>query len=359
MTTELSLEPLVFLREHAYGACYAFPLANPKQLARGGTADGVLEEQRLFLERYLKDCPAGQIADYIYPEGVELLDLPVVLPRADLPRRLRIQTSVTVPCYRWNRCVVVPQGRSRWVFVVSLHHAVLVKPTEDLSRRVTAEVERMAAAQNISAGEYLRMLPTPRHRLVRLPVTIERDDAADASRRAANRRRERGELKRKQARELLDKLGTELLARHRHHDREPPVVGRDRQIQTLASLLGGRERMSVMLVGEPLSGKSAIVDGLVGQTVVRFSSRPVYATSGAQLVAGQSGFGELEQQVERVMAAAEVLDAVLYFDDLNDLFAGATGGIEDIAAMITFLLSDQASWVTGQAISVSGGWGRA
>ncbi len=37
---------------------------------------------------------------------------------------------------------------------------------------------------------------------------------------------------------------------------------------------------------------------------------------------------------------------------------GRLGRPDDIAAMITFLLSDQASWVTGQAISVSGGWGR-
>lgn len=38
---------------------------------------------------------------------------------------------------------------------------------------------------------------------------------------------------------------------------------------------------------------------------------------------------------------------------------GRLGNPEDIAAMITFLVSDQTSWVTGQAISVSGGWGRA
>jgi 2-hydroxycyclohexanecarboxyl-CoA dehydrogenase len=38
---------------------------------------------------------------------------------------------------------------------------------------------------------------------------------------------------------------------------------------------------------------------------------------------------------------------------------GRLGQPQDIAAMITFLLSDQAGWVTGQAISVSGGWGRA
>lgn len=37
---------------------------------------------------------------------------------------------------------------------------------------------------------------------------------------------------------------------------------------------------------------------------------------------------------------------------------GRLGQPEDIASMITFLVSDQADWVTGQAISVSGGFGR-
>jgi NAD(P)-dependent dehydrogenase (short-subunit alcohol dehydrogenase family) len=37
---------------------------------------------------------------------------------------------------------------------------------------------------------------------------------------------------------------------------------------------------------------------------------------------------------------------------------GRLGNPEDIAPLITFLSSDEASWITGQAISVSGGFGR-
>jgi NAD(P)-dependent dehydrogenase (short-subunit alcohol dehydrogenase family) len=38
---------------------------------------------------------------------------------------------------------------------------------------------------------------------------------------------------------------------------------------------------------------------------------------------------------------------------------GRLGEPADIASMIAFLASEQSSWITGQAISVSGGFGRA
>jgi NAD(P)-dependent dehydrogenase (short-subunit alcohol dehydrogenase family) len=37
---------------------------------------------------------------------------------------------------------------------------------------------------------------------------------------------------------------------------------------------------------------------------------------------------------------------------------GRLGRVEDIAPLIVFLASSEASWITGQAISVSGGFGR-
>ena len=37
---------------------------------------------------------------------------------------------------------------------------------------------------------------------------------------------------------------------------------------------------------------------------------------------------------------------------------GRLGRPEDIAPLVTFLSSDESSWITGQAISVSGGFGR-
>ncbi|MEM6993843.1 MAG: AAA family ATPase, partial [Myxococcota bacterium] len=342
MAVTLNLEPLIFVREHAHGPCYAFPLAAPTCVSRGETEQEALEEQRHFLQKHLGGCPAGALADFVYPEDAQLLDLAVVLPRGDLTRRLRITAEVTVPC------LVVPDGRAHWVHVLPLGHTVYVKPTETLTTRVVDEIRRAAAARSLTPAEYLAVLPRSSHRLVRLDVEVERDDAADATKRAATRRRKQSEQKDKAARKLLASVGNELLHETKSRRKVPPILGREREVKTLASLLSGKQRLSVMIVGEPLSGKTAVMHALLSQAQVRFTSHLVYATSGAQLVAGQSGFGQLEQRVDEVMAAAELLDAVLYFDDYGDLFAGHSGSIEDIAAMMRPWIADGRVRVVGE-----------
>lgn len=342
VATTFNAAPLVFLREHAHGPCYAFPLGFPAFVARGDTAEEALEEQRFFLSQYLGRCPAGLIADALVPHDANLHDAVVVLPRPDLRQRLRIVAPVTVPC------LVVPDGRACWVSIIALGETIYVKPTEVLADRVRDEIRRAAATRALTPEEYLAVLPTPRHRIVRLPVEFTREDAADAGPRAARRRQKAGKAKDNAARKLLAKVGTELLSQHKARRHLAPVLGRDREIKTLGSLLSGPERLSVMLVGEPMTGKTAVLHGLLSQTTARFSAHPVFATSGAQLVAGQSGFGQLQQRIDEVMTAAERVDAVLYFDDYADLFAGHSGNIEDIASMMRPWIADNRVRVVGE-----------
>ncbi|MBC8071969.1 MAG: ATP-dependent Clp protease ATP-binding subunit, partial [Deltaproteobacteria bacterium] len=176
-------------------------------------------------------------------------------------------------------------------------------------------------------------LPAASTELVRVELHVRRGDHDDAGARSSSRRAQQGERSRSEARKLLGSIGTEMLEAIAR--RKPPdVVGRDTEIRRVAALLSGEERSGVALVGPRLAGKTAVFEGLLAQQVVPFRARPVFATSGARMVAGQSGFGQLQERIGEVMRAAEQLDAVLYFDNLGDLFAGKSGGMEDLATAL-------------------------
>ncbi len=327
MPTTLQLTPLVFARQHGSSGAYAFPIAKPELVARGRDMADATERLARFLDGHLTKIPADQLAAFIYPPSVELLDVSVVLPRADLPRRISIESPVVVPC------VVIADKHARWVHVIPLGETVFVPPgVDDLSRHLVAEIGRLVAARELDAADYLKVLPTARHLLTAVDVEITRDTIADLGKRASDRRKVEGDRKKEEARKELEAVGRDLLA---SAATDPaPVLHRTREIGILAGMLGGDERLCVVLVGEQRAGKSAVLEGLLSQQHVPFRARPVFATSGAQLVAGQSGFGQLAERIHTVMSAAETLDAVVYFDDLGDLLSGEGGSIEDMATSI-------------------------
>src|SRR3569623_1504834 len=107
--------------------------------------------------------------------------------------------------------------------------------------------------------------------------------------------------------------------------------GRDKELGERSRALDNRRRRSVLLVGDEAAGKSALVLAWAAAN----PQRELWATSASELIAGASGLGEWQARVANVLAAAEALDAILYFDDYGALFADkpAEGGIDLGAAM--------------------------
>ncbi|HEY5949734.1 MAG TPA: AAA family ATPase, partial [Kofleriaceae bacterium] len=124
-----------------------------------------------------------------------------------------------------------------------------------------------------------------------------------------------------------------------------PLVGRGELLAELSRALDHRARRSVLLVGDEAAGKSALVEAWVHA----HPTRQVWATSASELVAGASGLGEWQARVAAVLAAAEALDAILYFDDFGALFADrpAEGGI-DIGSAIRRHVVDSRVRVIGE-----------
>lgn len=340
MATTVELDAAIVVREMASGGVYAYPLVDPKLTSRATSVEAALQQQERFLTQYLEKAPAATLAGFSLPQGATMLEVPVLLTRSDLPRRIAITEPVTVPC------VVVPHERSFWVQILPLETFEYFEREDDLHRLVAEAAEKAARVQDLSASEMFARLPAAKHGLHHLKVSVNREDAADAGARAQTRRKRAKSRARSVSEKLLAEVGTSLRVAH-GKSRQPEVLGRNEEIDALTGLLGGAERLSVLLVGRELAGKSALMHGLVARAVHRSGDDPlggrmVIATSGAQLVAGQSGFGDLEQRVSDVMNAAEELDAIVYFDNLGDLLSGRPGTIGDmVSGMLPYVTQDR------------------
>jgi ATP-dependent Clp protease ATP-binding subunit ClpC len=337
MPEPLQLVVLLVIEELPNQDVLAWPFADPDMVAHGRNRDEAIEQQELFLQEHLARAPGSALASFDPHAEVVIQTVEVQLTREGLPDRVAETEPLPFPC------LIVPDGQNAWAVVLNLRHAVWIADGMDepdkRALKLVEEVQRVVAARELDGQQFLELLRgADPFSFERLTIEVEREDRSAAEARAAARRRRARERNEAEARKLLGRIGSNLVEEVRLR-RQPPVLHRDREIASLDALLRGPERLALMLVGPELAGKTAVVHGLVqrwlegSKSKGRLATLPeIVSTSGAALVAGQSGFGQLEQRVHDVMAAAEAIDAVLYFDNLADLFARTSGELGDVAS---------------------------
>gem|GEM_PF-425237 len=344
---------LLVVEELANTNVVAWPFADPSKVAHGRSRESALEQQELFLREHLAELPGDQLGRFDPHSDARLhrVEVEVPIPGFDeFNGRSAASQRLQFPV------LLVPDSQGLWAVVLSLldgPHVLWVpeptdedtkrEPTRDrgahIDARISDEIGRVLSARDIDGASYLRLLRgADPFSLERITVDLDRDERSAPETRAAQRRKRAQEHSKAESRKLLGSIGTSMLEEARRR-RMPPVLHREREIGALDALLRGPERLALMLVGPELAGKTAVLQGLVqrwlGLPKHEQAELPeIVVTSGAQLVAGQSGFGQLERRIHDVMAAAETLDAVLYFDNLGDLFARTSGELGDVAASI-------------------------
>ncbi|MBN1207006.1 MAG: ATP-dependent Clp protease ATP-binding subunit [Myxococcaceae bacterium] len=308
----------------------AFPVAAPAMTSHAPTQEACLAEQRLFLEEHLSRVEPDILARFALPPKVRLEMIEVLAPRADLPKRLFKPKTLELAT------VIVPLPQEIWAFVPALDHTVYVARNQDVLELVRADVERLLAAREPNAHEYLRLLPPKSVALETVHLQLRRQDLAGEKARQT-RKKLQEKLQRDQAHEVLLSVST-LLHEREEAKRGPPLIGRDTELSLLSSLLGGAKRQGVLLVGPELSGKTELLYAWLRAERRAGRERRVYATSGSRLIAGMSGFGQWQERVLRVMRAAHDLGAILYFENLGELLAQhSTESIDLPGAMKPFL----------------------
>lgn len=330
----VEVETIVLCRELHGGAWTCQPLADPSRVSYGDRDDALTRLER-FLEKHLLTAPARVIARHGLPEGVELVDVDVDLLRFDIPKRLRRSLRVRFPC------VLVPQGHDSWVMIPVLDHTFFVARGEDLHEVVASEVERLVAARGAWTYDALSLLPAAREELVPVTVLLAHEGEGLFGRARTLRKKKLAEHRRNRALAVLTKVATPLHEPPSRGGRAlAPYAGGEAELAQLEALLTAPRRGSVLCVGEEGVGKSALVAALSARLAKKGCERAVFATSAAQLVAGMSGFGEWQERVTEVALAAEELDAVLYFENLLELFGDRPerGGVDVAGALRPYVV---------------------
>lgn len=121
-----------------------------------------------------------------------------------------------------------------------------------------------------------------------------------------------------------------------------PVIGRDEEIRRVLQILSRRTKNNPILIGEPGTGKTAIVEGLAhrilrGDVPENLRNKQVYSLDMGALVAGAKYKGEFEERLKSVVNEVKKSDGdiILFIDEIHTLVGAGKGeGAMDAANIL-------------------------
>lgn len=121
-----------------------------------------------------------------------------------------------------------------------------------------------------------------------------------------------------------------------------PVIGRDEEIRRVLQILSRRTKNNPILIGEPGTGKTAIVEGLAhrilrGDVPDNLKDKQIYSLDMGALVAGAKYKGEFEERLKSVINEVIKSDGniILFIDEIHTLVGAGKGeGAMDAANIL-------------------------
>lgn len=144
----------------------------------------------------------------------------------------------------------------------------------------------------------------------------------------------------------LEQYGVDLTERARSGKLDP-VIGRDNEVRRVIQVLSRRTKNNPVLIGEPGTGKTAIVEGLAlriatGDVPLGLKDKKVISLDLGALIAGAKYRGEFEERLKAVLDEIKEAEGevITFIDELHTVVgAGGMGGAMDAGNMLKPLLA--------------------
>ena len=137
---------------------------------------------------------------------------------------------------------------------------------------------------------------------------------------------------------LLEQFSEDLVQKAPNMD---PVIGREKEIETVIGILSRKNKNNPALIGEPGVGKTAIAEGLAqrmaaGNVPPQLRGKRLVSLNMANLVAGTKYRGEFEERLRDVLSEIQRSgDVILFVDEMHTIVgAGAAEGAIDAANIL-------------------------
>lgn len=133
-----------------------------------------------------------------------------------------------------------------------------------------------------------------------------------------------------------------------------PIIGRDKEIENVVTVLAQRRKNNPLLVGDAGVGKTAIAEGLALRIVEKsvpkqLQEMKVYSVDMGALLAGTKYRGDFEERLDKLIKeASKDPNVILFIDEIHNIIgAGSSGGAMDASNMLKPALSNGSLKVLG------------